>query len=273
MSGYTYGQESSRLGSLASVLTLSLRLFQRTIGAKYRKSFLGYFWMVFPALLITGGVSMASRAGIINPGQIDLSYPLYVLMGTLVWQVFAEGVEIPYQAFEGARSYLTRVNFPRTAIVLAQSYESLITTLVRVIVVLIMIAVFHQLTVAGAALIIGGFFLTAFLGIGIGAILAPFMLLFADLHNTVKLILSYGLFLTPALYSPKSGELFSTVVNANPVSPLMHGVRDAAASGELGSPVSFCIVAGAAVFLVVAGFALLRMSSPILIERMLIGGR
>jgi lipopolysaccharide transport system permease protein len=273
MSRYTYGQESSRLGSLTGVLMLSWRLFQRTIGAKYRKSFLGYFWMVFPALLITGGVSMASSAGIINPGQIDLPYPLYVLMGTLVWQVFAEGVEIPYQAFESARSYLTRVDFPRIAIILAQSYESLITTLVRVIVVLIMIAVFDQLTLSGAVLIICGFLLSAFLGIGIGSILAPFMLLFADLHNTVKLIISYGLFITPALYSPKSGGLFSAVVNANPISPLMHGVRDAAAYGALGSPLAFCIVAAVAVLLVVAGFAFLRMSSPILIERMLIGGR
>lgn len=273
MSGYTYGEESSNISSFSAVLVLSFRLFQRTIGAKYRKSFLGYFWMVFPALLITGGVSMASRAGIINPGQIELSYPLYVLIGTLVWQVFSEGVEIPYQAFEGARSYLTRVNFPRTAIVLAQSYESLITTLVRVILVLIMIAVFHRLTISGAALVIGGFFFSALLGVGIGAVLAPFMLLFADLHNSVKLILSYGLFLTPALYSPKPGELFATIVNVNPVSPLMHGVRDAAAAGMLGSPISFSVVASVAVVLLLAGLALLRMSSPILIERMLIGGR
>lgn len=266
-------EDKSHLSTTTGVLMLSLRLFQRTIGAKYRKSFLGYFWMVLPALLITGGVSMASRAGIINPGQVDLPYPIYVLMGTLVWQIFAEGVEIPYQAFEGARSYLTRVNFPRTAIVLAQSYESLITTLVRVVVVLVIIAIFHKLTVIGAVLIMGGLFLTAFLGIGIGAILAPFMLLFSDLHNTVKLILSYGLFLTPALYSPKAGELFSTVINANPVSPLMQGVRDAAASGALGSPISFVIVAVTAVLLLLAGLPLLRISSPILIERMLIGGR
>lgn len=273
MVDYTYSGKKSYTGGTVGIFMLSWRLFQRTIGAKYRKSFLGYFWMIFPALLITGGVSMASRAGIINPGQIDLPYPLYVLMGTLVWQVFAEGVEIPYQAFEGARSYLTRVNFPRTAIVLAQSYESLITTLVRVIVVLIMIAAFDKLTVVSTALIIGGFFLTAFLGIGIGATLAPFMLLFSDLHHTVKLVLSYGLFLTPALYSPKAGELISTIVNVNPVSPLMHGVRDAAAFGTLGSPISFWVVGVAALVLVLAGLALLRMSSPILIERMLIGGR
>jgi lipopolysaccharide transport system permease protein len=272
MSRDKYSHKVSRNGRIC-VLILSLRLFQRTIGAKYRKSFLGYFWMVFPALMITGGMSLASRAGIINPGQTDLPYPLYVLMGTLVWQVFAEGIEIPYQAFEGARSYLTRVNFPRTAVIMAQSYESLISTFVRVIVVLLSIVFFHQLTMPGAAFIICGYLITAFLGIGIGAILAPFMLLFADLHNTVKLILSYGLFLTPALYSPKSGELFSRVVNANPVSPLMHGVRNAAASGELGSPLSFCIVAGSSVLVLVAGFSLIRMSSPILLERMLIGGR
>jgi lipopolysaccharide transport system permease protein len=273
MSGFTYGKRKSLFRSALDVLLLSLRLFQHTIGAKYRKSFLGYFWMVFPALLITGGVSMASRAGIINPGQIDLPYPLYVLIGTLVWQIFAEGVEIPYQAFEGSRSFITRVNFPRTAIVLAQSYESLITTLVRVVLVLLMIAIFHKLTVAGTALILLGFFLIALLGIGLGAILAPFMLLFSDLHNTVKLILSYGLFLTPALYSPKAGELFYTVVNANPVSPLMHAMRDAAAFGSVGSPISFSIFTVVAVVLVPAGLALLRMSSPILIERMLIGGR
>lgn len=273
MNDYTYGGEASRIREIGGVLQLSFRLFRRTIGAKYRKSFLGYFWMVFPALLITGGVSMASHDGIINPGQIDLPYPLYALMGTLVWQIFAEGVEIPYQAFEGARSYLTRVNFPRSAIVLAQSYESLITTLVRVIVVLLMVALLHKLTLTGTALIVAGFFLAALLGIGVGAVLAPFMLLFADWHNTVKLILSFGLFLTPALYSPTPGELFAAIVNANPVAPLMTGVRDAAAFGSLGSPVSFLVVSASALILVPAGLALLRLSSPILIERMLIGGR
>ena len=273
MNSYTYGEDKSYLRRATDVLTLSFRLFQRTIGAKYRKSFLGYFWMILPALLITGGVSIANRAGIINPGQIDLPYSLYALMGTLVWQVFTEGVEIPHQAFEGARSYLTRVNFPRTAIVFVQSLELLISTLVRAIVILIMIVIFHKLTLAGGVIVITGFFLTAFLGIGIGAILAPFTLLFSDLQNTVKLILSYGLFLTPALYSPKAGELFYVVVNINPVCPLMQGVREAASFGTLGSPISFGAVAVISMLLVPTGLALLQKSTPILIERMLIGGK
>ena len=273
MTRYTYGQSQSKVESVSIILLLSLRLFQRTIGSKYRKSFLGYFWMVFPALLITGAVSMASGAGIINPGQFELPYPLYVLMGTLIWQVFAEGVEIPYQAFEGARSYLTRVNFPRIAIILAQSYEGLINAFVRVVLVLVIVAIFHKLTVFSTGVIISGFLFAACLGIGIGAVIAPFMLLFSDLHNFVKLGLGYGLFLTPAFYAPSDGGIFSIIINANPLSPLMHGVRDAAAFGGMNSPWSFCIVALAALLLATVGFALIRISSPILIERMLIGGR
>src|SRR5688572_5136401 len=110
-----------------SVLSLSWRLFVPTIGAKYRKSFLGYFWTVAPALLITAGVTLANRAGIINPGSTTLPYPLFVLIGILIWQIFAEAVEVPHHAFEGARSYLTRVYFPREAIIIAQLLESLIT--------------------------------------------------------------------------------------------------------------------------------------------------
>ena len=62
-----------------------------------------------------------------TPGALPLPYTLFVLFGTLLWQVFAEALEVPHQAFEGARSYLTRVQFPREAIVFAQLFESLIT--------------------------------------------------------------------------------------------------------------------------------------------------
>lgn len=273
MKKYTYGEERLHHQKVVAMFQLSLRLFQRTIGAKYRKSFLGYFWMVFPAILITGAAFIANSAGVINSGQIDLPYPLYVLIGVLVWQIFAEGVEITYQAFEGARSYLTRVNFPRIAIVLAQSYELLITILVRALVVLVITLVFQGLSVLSSLIIICGFVFAGLLGFGIGAVFAPFMLLFADFRNTVTLVLSYGLFLTPALYSPKPGELLYLIVNMNPLSTLMHGVRDAALDASLGASLSFFVVGASAILFLLAGLALVRMSAPILIERMLIGGR
>jgi lipopolysaccharide transport system permease protein len=260
-------------GAWVSITALAWRLFARTIGAKYRKSYLGYFWMVFPALLITVGVTLASSAGVINPGDTVLPYPLFVLFGTLIWQVFAEAVDVPYQAFEGARSYLTRVHFPRESIIVAQLFESLITTAVRMLVALLLLALAYGIDWRAVGLVSLSFAGTVLIGLGVGALLMPFTLLFADLHNTIKLILSYGLFLTPAMYQPPSEGVFSVLLRLNPVWPLMDAARDGAAGVPLSHPLAFVIVLCAAVLTTIGGFVMVRASAPIVIERMLLGGR
>jgi lipopolysaccharide transport system permease protein len=259
--------------SWRGIISLSWRIFSRTIGAKYRKSFLGYFWMVAPALVITGGVTLASRAGVINPGETVLPYPLFVLFGTLLWQVFAEAVEVPHQAFEGARSYLTRVNFPRESIILSQLYESLITTAVRLLLALLILAFANGADVSSIGLISACFAGAVLLGMGIGSILMPFTLLFADLHNTIKLVLSYGLFLTPAMYQPQRDGLFATLIHINPVWPLMDSAREAAAGVALSHPQALILVLCGGILTTILGLALVRAVSPIVVERMLLGGR
>lgn len=259
--------------SVMWTLTLSWSLFTRTIGAKYRKSFLGYFWMFAPAILITGGVTMASRAGVISPGETPLPYPLFVFIGTLMWQVFAEAVEVAHQAFEGARSYLTRVYFPREAIILAQLYESLITTAVRVLFVLVLVLLYADPSWYAVGLILLCFGGAILLGMGIGCLLMPLTLLFSDLQNTIKLVLSYGLFLTPALYVPGKEGAFSAIVRWNPLSPLMNSAREAVAGIPLTHPDALLLVLGLAAAITVVGVGLIRLAAPIVIERMLLGGR
>lgn len=261
------------ISSWISVSSLAWRLFVRTIGAKYRKSFLGYFWMVFPALLITLGLTLANRAGMINPGVTTLPYPLFVLFGTLIWQVFAEAVEVPHQAFEGARSYITRVYFPREAIILAQLFECLITTVVRAGFAVLLLELSLGTDWRAVGLIGLSFSGAVLIGLGVGSLLMPFTLLFSDLHNTTKLALSYGLFLTPALYQPSGDGLFSALLRFNPVWPLMDAARDGAAGLSLSHPVALSMVLFGAVVTTIGGFVMVRASAAIVIERMLMGGR
>ncbi len=229
--------------------------------------------MVFPAILITGGVSLAGRSGIISHGEISLPYPLFVFLGTLLWQVFAEALDVPHQAFESARSFLTRVNFSRVAIVLAQSYESLTNMLVRYVLALALVAFYVGVDVPGSALMFLCFLGTVILGVGFGVFIAPFTILFSDIHNAVKLFISYGLFLTPALYVPSREGLFAEIVRLNPVSPLMATLRDAAAGSPLTELTGFLSTLAVAIILVTLGFTMIRVAAPILIERMLLGGR
>lgn len=264
----------SMLRSFVAVLSLAWRLFVRTIGAKYRKSFLGYFWMVAPALAITAGVTLANRAGMINPGVTALPYPVFVLLGTLIWYVFAEAVNVAHQAFEGARSFLTRVYFPREAIILARALESAITTLVRLVLALLVLTVFEGMDLEAFVWIALSFAGALVLGLGIGALLMPFTMLFADFHQTIKLMLSYGLFLTPAMYQPSTPDgVFALLLRLNPVWPLMSAARDAAAGTSLSHADAFGIALIGGVLATVVGFVVVRAVAPIVIERMLIGGK
>lgn len=257
-----------------AVVTLAWRLFARTIGAKYRKSFLGYFWMVAPALAITAGVTLANKAGIINPGATLLPYPVFVLLGTLIWYVFAEAVDVAHQAFEGARSYLTRVYFPRESIIIARALECAITALVRLMLALVVLVVFHGIDGRAFAWISLSFAGAVILGLGIGSLLMPFTMLFADFHLAIKLVLSYGLFLTPAMYQPSTPEgAFAVLLRLNPVWPLMSAARDAAAGTSLSHPDAFGIALIGGVLATLCGFIVVRAVAPIVIERMLMGGK
>ncbi|HZT56748.1 MAG TPA: hypothetical protein VFA35_11005 [Burkholderiaceae bacterium] len=263
----------ARAAGAAAAVALSWRIFARTIGAKYRRSFLGYFWMVAPALLITGTVVLANRAGVVTPGATELPYWLWVFLGTLVWQVFADAVDVPHEAFESARSYLTRVAFPREAIVLAQLYETLIGAGVRVVLALLVLAAAHGVGVAGAGIVALCFLGAVLLGLGVGAVLMPFTQLFADLQSTKKLLLAYGLFLTPAIARPQGDGLFATVVRCNPVSPLIDAARQGAAGVALVEPLRFAAVIAAGALVAALGLLLVRAVAPIVVERMLLGGR
>lgn len=256
---------------MMAAIALSWRIFRRTIGAKYRKSFLGYFWMIAPALLITGGVALARQA--VAPGSSALQDSLAVFLGTLLWQVFAEAIDVPHQAFEGARSYLTRVHFSRAAIVLAQLYESLLTAGVRLVAVLVVFALTNGIDAWFVVLGTACFYGAVLLGLGIGALLMPFTQLFADLHQTMRLLLGYGLFLTPALYPPLADGWWKTIVHCNPVTPLIVAATETANGLPLSQPTALVLTLTGGVLATMLGLLLVRAVAPIIIERMLLGGR
>lgn len=265
---------NTKFHGFLGLLSLAWRLFVLTLSAKYKKSFLGYFWIVAPALAITAVVTLANRAGIINAGPTTLPYPLFVLIGTLIWYVFAEAVDVAYQAFDGARSYLTRVYFPRESIILARALECVITALVRLALILLTLIFFNGFDIMAFAWIALAFAGAVILGLGIGALLMPMTMLFDDIQKLVKLVLSYGLFLTPAMYQPATPDgVFALLLKFNPVWPLMSAARDAAAGAPLSDAYAFGLALMGGVVSTITGFMVVRAVASIVIERMLIGGK
>lgn len=261
------------MSAMMSILGLSWRLFRGTIGARYRRSFLGYVWMVFPAVAVTGGISLASQSGVIQPGQTSLPYPLFVFVGILIWQVFVDAVDVSHKAFDGARSYLTKVYCAREAIVLSQLYETLIIVGVRLALLILLVTIFAAGDWLAAIVLTFCFAVAVVLGLGIGAVLMPFTVLFGDLQHGVRVVLTYGIFLTPAFYAPEGSNLFARLIQCSPLAPLMSSARDAAAGLAISQPGFLAAVCGVSIIVLVTGMLMIRVSAPILVERMLMGGR
>jgi lipopolysaccharide transport system permease protein len=260
------------LKRMMRALRLSAHLFQRTVGARYRRSFFGYFWMLAPPLFVSGVATLAVNAGALNVGADGLPRFLFTTIGVVVWMTFAEGFETPHAAIEEARPYITRINFPRESVLLAKLYEGFVTTSVRFALLVFLLVVFGRVSVVSVGCLAAALASAMLVGVGAGALFAPFSVLFTDLRDTMKLLIANGIFASPALYTPHKG-VFGMVVNANPLAPPMVLARQAAAGMPLEILPAFLTVLVAGVLLTVAGISVFRLSSTIIVERMLLGGR
>jgi lipopolysaccharide transport system permease protein len=111
-----------------------------------------------------------------------------------------------------------------------------------------------------------GLFLLMCLGFGLGLLLAPFSLLYHDLSRLLLLVTGFWLLVTPVAYSVPTG-FGRLVAVVNPVSQPLLVTRDWLTGGALAPSPSFFVVALVAPVLVVAGWVLLRLSIPHLIDR------
>lgn len=253
---------------------LAQRLAGRSLRSSTKKSFLGYFWIFAPSLVVAVSASLAMRSGVINQPDSTMPYALSVLLGTMVWQQFAEAVNLPNVAFDGARGYITRINFPKSVIIMATLFEYLFALICKAVLAVVLVVIFVPQFAKIALLVIPGSLLASMLvGAAIGCVLLPITLLFVDVHNFMQLCLGYGIFLSTALYNPPHGSILRIVISFNPATPLINFARESIEGLTSESLLIFgCTLVGSIV-LVFFSLLLVKKLSPLMIERMLIGGR
>ncbi|NJK61924.1 MAG: ABC transporter permease [Synechococcaceae cyanobacterium SM2_3_1] len=246
---------------------LAWRLMVRDISAQYRGSLLGVGWALIPPLVMAFTFSLASEAKVFTPGPTDLPYPLYVMLSTSLWQTFVESINGPIQAVMRAKPMLTRVNFPREAILLAKLGEvgfnfGMKLLLITALFLIYKISVGWAVLLAPVALIH-----LILLGTVVGTLLSPLGALYQDVSKGLTLVTGFWLFLTPVVYSvPTQGKL-ALLVNLNPVTPLLVTTRELATTGILTQVMSFWWVSGLVWISLLLTWIMFRLSMPYVIER------
>ena len=107
------------LRDLIGARELAWRLFIRDISAQYRQSILGYVWVFIPPLVASLPFIYLNSQGIVKIGDTPIPYAAYAIIGTTIWQVFADALNAPLKAINAARGMLARINLPREAILMS----------------------------------------------------------------------------------------------------------------------------------------------------------
>lgn len=253
---------------LLSSRELAWQLFSRGISSSYRQTFLGYFWAFLPPLAMALGFSLAAKAKVINIGDTGLPYVAYIVISMALWQTFSESLNGPITALNKSKAILSKVNFPREALILAKLGE-IIFNMSPKFILIAGILLWYEIP-ASMGLLYAPFGIAAIilLGITIGVLLAPIAMLYKDISKALPLIVLFGLFVTPVVFPlPKEG-IFAQIVYWNPVTPLLVTTRDWLTGSEVRLLPEFFLVTLVALGIFVVAWILFRLAMPYVIERL-----
>jgi len=262
------GSLFTRLGrDLGRSLTLARRIFIRDLKARYRQSILGYIWVLLPSVLTTYAFVFLANQSILKGGSTDLPYPLFVLIGSLLWQTWIDAINIPLRTFRSLKRIIEKSQFPPEGILLASLNEIVFNSAVRALVILVAIIYF------GVALKVALFFSfigligLVLVGLIIGLLLVPIASLFKDVEQGLPVFLTFLFYISPVAYAAPVGQM-RWYCQYNPVIFFINFVRS---SLVMVTTEEFLVVCGIVVVMLLVtlvAWVIYRLSIPYLIERL-----
>jgi lipopolysaccharide transport system permease protein len=247
---------------------LAVALLKRDIKGQYRLSFLGLAWMFAPVIINTFIWVFLNKQKVLNVGTTDIPYPVYVFAGTLMWNAFTMGLSAPIQAVNKERGMLTKLQFPREALLVSGLLKLLFDTLVQ-LVIFIPVFLWYQMPLTHWMWLLPIVVIaTPFCGYTIGVLLTPAALLFNDLVYAIPFVVRFWFFLTPIIYPVPTSGLIGWVAKLNPATPLIVTARDVLAGQPPTMIPEYFTLFGVCLLLCFAGLIIYRLAMPIIIERM-----
>ncbi len=246
---------------------IAWRLFLRNLKTGYRQSFLGFFWSFIFPLVTTVTWVFLNDSGIVKVADTSLPYPMYVMFGTFLWQSFVNSLESPINMTKNNSSLITKINFPKEALILAGLGQIIYDFLISLCLMFIAYFWFQYCPTISILFVPIGVFALLLLGTTIGLLLAPIGLIYTDIGKAIQLVTRFWFFITPIVFSMPESGITRLIMQWNPVTPILVITRDWLTSGETDQLIPFIIIFSITFIIFLLSLFLYRLSMPYIIER------
>lgn len=246
------------------------RLFLRDFVAQFRQRLLGYLWALINPLLGILSFLFLYFTGVLNPGEGDVPYSVYVLLGTSIWTVLPSTVGAVSNGLNSQADLILRTRMPKIALAVSSLASLCYNTLVGMLTILI---VFFLAGVTPSC----GFILYPLLilplilsGLAIGLVLAVLSTIAKDLTNLVVKGLGLLMYVTPVVYlwETITNPTVALLIKYNPMTYLVDVPRSMALYGTSPHLQTYLIVAGVMLALVIVAIRIFYLLEDLVAERL-----
>lgn len=247
---------------------LAKQLAKRDISSQYRQSVLGVFWIIIPIVLNAMVWVFLQSTGTINLTPTNIPYPLFALVGTTIWSILGECLNMPISTVNGNRSIITKINFEKEALLSLGFMKIGFNLLIKLGMILFFILYFQIVPTVSLLLFFPFLVLMMIFFIAIGTIISPIGILYNDISRFIPISLQLLMYITPVLYVvPKSG-LMQTVMSINPLSYIITDIRNTLTGMPIENGFFWLTFGLVTLVLILIAMIVYRVSMPVITERM-----
>lgn len=191
---------------------------------RYQDSALGYIWSLLRPLLLFLILYFVFTK-FLKVGKDVPHYAVYLLLGIVLWNFFAELTTGSVNAIVGKSDLIRKINFPKYNIVIAASLSALINLLLNFIVIAIFMVFSKVAPTLDAVILIPLVIELYILSLGVAFLLSTLFVKFRDVSYVWDVVIQGAFYATPILY-PLSRIPYHRLQELLIVNPIAQIIQD-----------------------------------------------
>lgn len=195
---------------------------------RYQGSVLGYLWSLLKPLLLFAILYVVFVKFLRFGGDVE-HYPVYLLLGIVMWSFFIEATNQGMQAIVSRGDLIRKINFPKYIIVVSGTISALINLLLNLMVVFVFVVV-NGVDLHLSVLILPLNILELYtLSLAIAFLLGAMYVKYRDISHIWEVFTQGAFYATPILYPISmvvaQSEIAAKILMLNPVAQIIQDAR------------------------------------------------